>query len=125
MTGTPELLRRSWKPQEDADTTVVMIDSPKGWKIWVYADIDISFESYYNEDIKEEDDRETEESKSKDRTHPWVVMAREERRYVAVNVGPRFERVREALRWAENLAEDIDIAQGKIPLALGRTSGEA
>ena len=124
MPKIAELRGRAWKSQADAPSVVIMQDPPKDWRIWVFADIDVSYKSDFDDDIDEDDDEETPESKAKDRSRPWVVRT-SRRGTVAVNIGPRHERLSDALGWAEGFADDLDVAAGKHPAALGLTSGSA
>lgn len=124
MNQSAELRRRTWRSDPQSTTLLHMADAPKNWSIWLHLDIDVEFESYYSESITEEDDRETVESRIKDRTRPWIVRVCE-KNGMSIVVGPRHERVRNAMGWAEGLAEDLDIAAGNVQVALGRMPGSA
>lgn len=124
MNQSAELRRRTWKSDAQSPSLLHMVDAPKNWSIWLHLDIDVDFESYYDETVTEEDDKETVESRIKDRTRPWIVRVCE-RNGMSIIVGPRHERVRNAMGWAEDFAEDLDIAAGNVQVALGRMSGSA
>ncbi len=108
-------MKRTWQRIDPTDT-LRMVNPPEKCPLWVLCDITADFIGDWDDRVKEKHDRETRASKKKDRTRPWIVRTVKYGR--SVNIGPRHERLSDALLWAEGFAQDVELTLITTPFAI-------